>query len=141
MKTTYLDNIESFVFPDFNPSVSTYIYFIMCMTSKNNRVKNRIKIGITKKVNQRLAMLQIGNPFPLNLLYKFKVPKEKAPRIEQELHKKFRWNKERGEWFKNYPCIENWIEAHKTATKTIGQNRSKKYILRKRQPDSLPTII
>jgi hypothetical protein len=58
------------------------------------------KIGVTldTSINRRIKQLQIGNPYIINLLGKTgTIPN--AYTLEKQLHKKFKDNKVRGEWF------------------------------------------
>ena len=58
------------------------------------------KIGVTldSSISRRVAQLQIGNPYIIEVLAKTGTISN-AYEIEKELHKKFKDNKVRGEWF------------------------------------------
>ena len=69
-----------------------YIYII------NQENTNYYKIGISKQIiSNRIAALQSGNPFKLNVIWKYYTPN--ASRIEKELHNKYKSNNVSGEWF------------------------------------------
>ena len=56
-----------------------------------------VKIGRAADVEARLNGLQTGSPFPLSVLWQRRVPNAKA--TEDALHKRFRDQRVRGEWF------------------------------------------
>jgi hypothetical protein len=66
-----------------------YLYLIQC--------HSLTKIGIAKNVEDRLLMLQTGNPYSLAILRKFEVAD--ASRLERVLHCRFADARVRGEWF------------------------------------------
>ena len=73
-----------------------------------------IKIGITDNLNGRLSNLNTGNHEPLKLLFQHEVPsREKAEKIEKELHSYFVDYNIKGEWFKLSPFILSCIEIMK----------------------------
>src|SRR5262245_9911338 len=55
----------------------------------------RVKIGFTTDLEKRLTMLQIGSPFPLELI--FKMPGDMT--AERKLHRHFQSRCVFGEWF------------------------------------------
>lgn len=66
------------------------IYLIEC--------KGYYKIGKTScSINDRLASLQTGNPFPLNVIAN--IVRTDSSGLELYLHNKFRHKRVRGEWF------------------------------------------
>ena len=72
-----------------------YIYFILNCDSQ------AIKIGIAKNVKRRLKSLQTSSPSELKLLGTIKENNvNKARKLEQSLHKRFKKLCIRGEWFK-----------------------------------------
>ena len=77
------------------------VYFIQCGKS------GPVKIGATKcSFKVRLAGLQVGCPFKLNLIGVI----EKGY-TEKELHKRFsKYKRRRGEWFSPSPEIIGFIE-------------------------------
>ena len=71
-----------------------YVYFIQAGK------KGAIKVGITNNVEKRIETLQIGNPYKLRVLTL--IPCESrthAFEIERRIHKFFRRQNIRGEWF------------------------------------------
>lgn len=75
--------------------VPGFVYVIAC--------RGFFKIGIAQDVGQRLAMLQIGNPFDLVLLRSF--PSNDPARDEETLHLAlWKWRR-RGEWFELPPSV------------------------------------
>jgi len=71
-----------------------YVYFL--------RAGNRgaIKIGMAKDVDSRIATLQTGNAFKLNILALIHCSSEDEARyLEAKFHKRFASQRIRGEWF------------------------------------------
>lgn len=66
-----------------------YLYLIQC--------KDYYKIGIASDVSSRLASLQTGNPFMLNLVCDYGF--DNAEIIERSLHQRYRCKRGIGEWF------------------------------------------
>lgn len=66
-----------------------YLYLIKC--------RDIYKIGIAADVKARLASLQTGNPYPIEVCayYQFQDP---SP-VEKSLHQKFYDKRKQGEWF------------------------------------------
>ena len=79
--------------------------------SKQHQV--RVKIGHSVDPKNRRDNLQVGAPGEIVLWYSFLVNKESAAKLEHELHRKFRWSKTRGEWFKMHSSIRQWVKQHK----------------------------
>lgn len=69
--------------------MAEYLYLIDCKGSK--------KIGVANDVVSRLAALQTGNPFPLELIVCFKFVSAEV--VEKALHQKFQAARIHGEWF------------------------------------------
>jgi len=69
--------------------MATILYLIKC--------NQYYKIGCASDAQSRLASLQTGSPFDLELvaMYEF----ENAEIVERALHQKFRSRNKRGEWF------------------------------------------
>ena len=75
----------------------SYVYFIQSGTGKDAP----IKIGVAKNVNKRLEILQIGNPDKLTVITAIKADNElQAYWLEKNLHKFFKSDCIRGEWFR-----------------------------------------
>ena len=71
-----------------------YLYLIRCGS------RGPIKIGVAKNVENRMADLQIGNPYKLDLLAKIQCgSKAKAYDLENRLHRVYARKRIRGEWF------------------------------------------
>lgn len=70
-----------------------YVYLIQCQKYH--------KIGIANDVENRLAQLSTGNPYPLTVVYSFGF--QNAEVVEKALHQKFEKRWERGEWFSLIP--------------------------------------
>lgn len=69
-----------------------YVYLIKC--------KNYVKIGNAINPEKRVKHLQIGNPFPLELIAKLPFPTKKTAELyERELHHRLRKHRAFGEWF------------------------------------------
>ncbi len=61
---------------------------------------SKIKIGISKSISSRIAMMQTGNPYKITLRAEYKVASEtEARRLEKELHIKYNDKQLIGEWF------------------------------------------
>lgn len=75
-----------------------------------------VKIGRTKKpVEQRLAMLAIGCPLPLEIIRTVAVPVGSEADVEKKLHRKFKRYRKRGEWF-----VLNRIDIEKAVVQIEG---------------------
>ncbi len=73
-----------------------FVYFIKSGESENAP----IKIGVAGNVDKRLGDLQVGNPEKLTVVAAIKaLGEEHAYWIEKSLHKFFKSNNIRGEWF------------------------------------------
>ena len=76
-----------------------YVYFI----KSGNKAKAPIKIGISDLPEKRILSLQVGNPDLLTLICKIKIKdRRNAEYIENIIHRKFRKQHIRGEWFKGH---------------------------------------
>lgn len=68
---------------------STHLYVLRC--------GERIKIGVTSDIEQRIVSLQTGNPDKIELEY---IEERLNPhKAEKFLHRHFQKNKVSGEWF------------------------------------------
>lgn len=75
--------------PKKQKSKSTHLYVLSC--------GDKVKIGVTNNIEQRLKTLQTGNPTPINLEYiEERLNPEKA---EHYLHRCFQHKRVNGEWF------------------------------------------
>lgn len=76
---------------------------------------NFYKIGYAKNSEQRLKILQIGNPFELTLVNSFLINNPK--KVEKNIHTKLAEHKVRGEWFdlspKELDCITELLNSNK----------------------------
>ena len=132
-KKIFLENINEFRAREAGDI--SYIYFIVCHVHKSHEWKNSVKIGFSKDPQQRLLQLQIGTPHKLNLWYFFPVDLCRVKFLEDQLHRKFRYSKRRGEWFMIRPCVRKWISEHKKASMAFDEliyKQKKDFILRKR---------
>ena len=60
------------------------------------------KVGISKNPKKRIKALQTGSPKKLQLLYTFKIPKNRIFKVEKECHAALQTRfVKRGEWFHN----------------------------------------
>lgn len=66
-----------------------YLYIIKCQEFH--------KIGVANDVENRLAQLSTGNPYPLEVqtIYEF----ENAEPVERAIHQRYKSARQRGEWF------------------------------------------
>lgn len=69
-----------------------FIYLIEC--------EGFVKIGVAVRPLNRLAELQIGNPFPLSIAELVEVAEGIAYRIERRAHAEIAHARHKGEWFK-----------------------------------------
>lgn len=75
-----------------------------------------VKIGRTRKtVEQRLAMLAVGCPLPLEVIRTVVVPGGSEADVEKKLHRKFKKYRKHGEWF-----VLNRIDIEKVVTEIEG---------------------
>ena len=82
-----------------------YVYVIRAGT------KGAIKIGVAMNIERRIATLQTGNAFKLNLIALIPCDnRKKAQALEARIHRFFERQRIRGEWFQgniNFKKIEN----------------------------------
>jgi hypothetical protein len=72
-----------------------YVYFV-----KTKVYPQMLKIGKAKDVQRRIAELQTGCPYPLELVGSLKCNSERhALGLEQAAHRLFKRSRSRGEWF------------------------------------------
>ena len=89
-----------------------YVYFV--------RAGNRgaIKIGVARNVKRRLETLQTGNPFELKLLATIPCSdKAKALNLDASIHRFFKSQRIRGEWFQgniDFRKMNNLIDCDTT---------------------------
>jgi hypothetical protein len=86
-----------------NSSRTGTVYFIECVGHR------LVKIGFTDDLDARVKKLQCGCPYQLRLVGSIWFSK---PRLERQLHKKFRHLRVRREWFRFEKPIEDYIEAN-----------------------------
>lgn len=92
----------------------TYIYLIQIEKS------NFYKIGLTKNPTQRLNQLQSSNPHDLKLIDCIQLnEREKAVKLEKELHKTFIKYKVNREWFE-FVNLDEW----KIITKSFNRSET-----------------
>ena len=78
--------------------MADYLYLI-----REDKKRGAIKIGIASNVESRLDTLQIGNPNKLEILLVYKAKSRKhAFALENWMHRTFKKENIRGEWFKHY---------------------------------------
>lgn len=82
------------------PRAGSGVYFVQAEKSLF------IKIGFTERMYSRLAMLQTDNFENLRVVG-FLIGADEM--MERELHKRFRADHERGEWFKDSPRLRMYI--------------------------------
>lgn len=86
---------------------------------------NKIKIGFSNDVKNRLKQLQTSCPFELKVLLLIEGDEAK----EKELHIKFKKYRVNGEWFEHVEQLTKFIEENKINDKSYQYNVSKKYSL------------
>ena len=105
----------------------SHVYFI----KSGRKSGSPIKIGVAKDVMRRLNELQIGNPIELILLAAFKANSDAhAYWLEKNLHKFFKEDHIRGEWFEkvNMRKAEKICSTRPKAQQ--GKNARKKELAR-----------
>lgn len=80
------------------------VYFIEAMTL------GFIKIGSTRSLERRMKTMQTGSPDALNLIGLITPPC--AWTLEAELHKRFWYLRQHGEWFRGAPELREFVEKH-----------------------------
>jgi Meiotically up-regulated gene 113 len=73
------------------------------------RAGEMVKIGKANDVKDRISVLQIGCPFPMEVLHLF----EGYTELESKLHLKFKKFRSHGEWFHYSPKIRAFINKAK----------------------------
>lgn len=82
--------IETFKKIKFKDKDNYYVYIVKCCKT------GMLKVGVTKRPKQRLAVLQTGYPFKLKLIYLFKGA---GTDFEKFCHNYLSDYKIKGEWF------------------------------------------
>lgn len=77
------------------------VYFIKC--------GEYIKIGWSVNWHSRIKNMEVGNPYPIEVLLVLGRPQI----FEKTMHAKFHSLRHRGEWFKDDPRIRAYIEERK----------------------------
>lgn len=99
----------------------SYVYLIQ---EENKWGNTRLKLGKGNNPTKRLRTLQTGNPNSLILLGTIECESsEKAHELEGELHKRFKEERGRGEWFNFTNELHEFIQS---APVTFG-NKFTKY--------------
>lgn len=80
------------------------VYFIQ------NGDDGAIKIGMTRKLQKRLADLQVNNPIELRILGA--IPTNKPRDLERDLHRQFQEFRVSGEWFSPSEKLLDFIKYH-----------------------------
>ena len=62
-----------------------------------------VKVGVTGNLRARVAAIQIGNPYPLKVVFAKKVPYVERLNVERAAHARLRKYHHRDEWFKTTP--------------------------------------
>ncbi len=79
-----------------------YVYLIKCMDKSGF-----IKVGMANNVESRMAALQIGCPYKLELIISIKCKSRRhAYNIENRIHKASKKYRVRGEWFSKVPMYD-----------------------------------
>jgi|SRR5690554_4493562 len=93
-----------------------YVYFIGC------KVNGYVKIGLTKDndVSKRIASVQVGCPFPLELFGKIRCVGVKAEIVEKDLHNVFKVYRKNGEWFSFQGFLAAFIIDYFSDEKEVG---------------------
>lgn len=88
--------------------VPMYVYFVIASTA----YWQRIKIGRTKDVSDRIATLQVGSPTPLRLIGSIKTSSlQSSIHLEGALHRIFAAYSVGGEWFTAARPLREYIAA------------------------------
>ena len=110
-----------------------FVYFI--------RAGNRgaIKIGVAEDVDARVATLQVGNAFKLNVIAMIPCDcREQAQNMEQSIHRFFNRQRIRGEWFQGNIDFRKMnkiidVDTTKSATTKFDPNYIKPESTKKRR--------
>ena len=81
-----------------------FIYFI----GSEGKDFNYVKIGYSKKPDNRLKQLQTGSPVKLKVLLKF----EGNLNLEAKLHRKFKNSRLEGEWFRISSSLKHYLKHY-----------------------------
>ena len=76
-----------------------------------------VKIGYTKNIQTRMCDIQVGCPFPIELLHTISTTPENARKLEKSMHRQFKGYRLHGEWFK----LSDEIRQYITESKDLGQ--------------------
>ena len=87
------------VLTKFPAAPTTNIYIIR----SSDGARQRCKIGLSGSPPDRLIHLRGSSPWPMQLVRFWKVPRDQARSIEQEVHQRLQDRRVRGEWFKIDP--------------------------------------
>lgn len=82
-------------------AVRGYVYFVACAEPECRKAHPFIKIGKTKKLENRLSALQTGSPVELKFVGHIRT--EAPEDLERYLHKTFERAKIYGEWYRISP--------------------------------------
>lgn len=75
------------------------------------------KIGITQDVPKRLRAIQVGSPWPVDLVRSWEVTDHR--KVERRAHERLAYARESGEWFR-VPC-QIAVEAVEDAIREVAQ--------------------
>lgn len=82
-------------------SAATYVYVIACFGKEPGENFELCKVGVAKSPGKRLAELQTGSPFYLEIAFQMAFPdRAQAMKVEREFHNRHRRSAEIGEWFR-----------------------------------------
>jgi hypothetical protein len=96
--------------PEQTPQKTSCFVYVM-------RCEQFVKIGIAADPKQRVKMLQVGNPFPIKLLYQ--MWSMNARRDERLLHRALKPHRERGEWFRVTDALETLLKTFSIRAKSL----------------------
>ena len=91
---------------------TTYTYVVA------NNLTNRIKIGRTTNLKQRLESIALTSGCKLELVFIY------AGDVEQKLHKQFHHLRDIGEWFIDNDEIRTFCNLFETSNVVFGQNKN-----------------
>jgi hypothetical protein len=100
---------------DISEAAIPVVYFI----SAAAKPRHPIKIGFssTRSVRNRLAQIQTGYPYPLEILLVIEGTRD----LEQEMHRALRAYRLRGEWFKRGKPLLDFIRTMEAADPNWGR--------------------
>ena len=108
-----------------------YLYFI--------RAGNRgaIKIGIANNIERRVATLQTGNPFKLNVIALIPCDsRQHAAELEKQIHRFFVKQNIRGEWFQgniDFRKIHQITDVDQTRSSLTKKKSNYKHVKKKKK--------